>query len=301
MRYEIDTSMRVAKLGMVGLSALLAARVVVGCASDPGEPGYDAGTLPDVDIASDAGSNEDTGAAPSGDAGGDSTLSDDGGGSNPQAPDPSDGGDDVDASDGGHEADASDGGHEADASDGGHEADASDGGHEVDASDGGHEVDASDGASPVVDSGDDASSVVDSGDDSSSDAAAACVSCGSTVTFFGNTAGFVSVGGASVNIQGGTVPDGNTVSITAQTYPEGSVKAGHVHVVYSTDPAFTSQVDAPMTFDKQTNNNDQWYVILPAQPASTTVYFYLRAEGCDCTTVLYGNPTPGVNYTYTEE
>ncbi len=296
MRYEI-AAMRFQKFGMVGLVALLAARAFVGCSSDAGEPGYDAGTLPEAAIG-EAGGNEDTGAIAAGDdAGGDATLGDDGGGSS------DDGGGDTSLREG---TDAGDAGHEVDASDAGYASDASDAGHEVDASDAGHEVDANDAASPVVDAGDASSSDADASDASSSavdasDAAPACVSCGSTVSFLGNTAGFVSVGGATVDIQGGTLIAGTAVSIITQTYPQGSVTAGHAHVIYATDPSFTTQVDAPMTFDRQTNNNDQWYVVLPAQPASTTVYFYLRAEGCDCSTVLYGNPTGAGNYTYTEQ
>jgi hypothetical protein len=121
-----------------------------------------------------------------------------------------------------------------------------------------------------------------------------------TVTFLGNTEAFVT-GGARVALQSGTVPDGATVSITTQTYPQNSVTAGNAHLVYATDQNFTTQIDVPMTFDHQAGNNDQWYAVVPVQPANTTVYWYIHANGCDCTTVLYDNPGGLSSYTYTEQ
>jgi hypothetical protein len=323
--------MRAAKLGTVGLGVLFATRALIGCANDLGEASYDAGSLPDVGVlADDSGSNEDAGAPPASDDGGlDATLgSGDGGGAEdggegdtslPQGADAAGDAGSRDASDGSvRETDASDGAVNAqDASDGAVNAqDASDGGASaLDAGDGAaNAADASTGvadasdASPSSDddAGDASPSDIDASDaspdgDDASDAALACTSCGMSVSFLGNTAAFVSGTATSVPLQGGTVPDGATVSIITQTYPEGAVTAGNAHVIYATDSSFTTQLDAPMTFDHQTGNNDQWYVVLPAQPANTTVYWYVRADGCDCSTVLYNDPGGLASYTYTEQ
>jgi hypothetical protein len=149
------------------------------------------------------------------------------------------------------------------------------------------------------DAGDDASDAApaDASDAASADAsdAAACVACGSPLSFLGNTAAFVSGTSTQVGLHGGTAPASGTVSAVTQTYPQGA--ATSVHLVYATDAQFTSQVDVVMTFDKQTNNNDQWYAVLPAQPAGTTVYWYVDARSCDCTSTLY-DPGNFQNFTY---
>ena len=130
--------------------------------------------------------------------------------------------------------------------------------------------DAASDAPPEDASGDSASSS-DAASDASSDAAdsaPACVSCGTTVTFFGNTSAFVSANGNPVTLMGGTVPVGNTLSAVTQTYPKGSAT---VHLVYATNASFTGATDVVMTYDinQPVPNNDQWYTVLPMQNAGT--------------------------------
>ena len=93
--------------------------------------------------------------------------------------------------------------------------------------------------------------------------------------------------------------DGETVSAITQTYPKGSAAA---HLVYSTSSTFMPATDVVMTYDtnQPDPSNDQWYAILPVQPAGTTVYWYVQADGCDCATTLY-DPGNFTNFTYTEQ
>jgi hypothetical protein len=88
------------------------------------------------------------------------------------------------------------------------------------------------------------------------------------------------------------------VSAITQTYPQGAARS--VHVVYATDAQFQTQVDVVMTFDKTVGNNDQWYSVLPAQPSGTTVYWYVDAASCDCSTTLY-DPGNLQNFTYSQQ
>jgi hypothetical protein len=305
-----------AKLRVLGLGALLATRVVAGCSSGQGEEGFDAGGLDEVELPGpDAASGGDTSTVQETD-GGDATVTSD-----------EDSGSPMPGVDGGSETSTEPG----DASDAGGGADANDGAVSS-------LSDAGDAATSAVDAGDAAISTSDAGldagipdagtEDSSlptdagvgtdasdattsedagfedassfdaSDAAPACVSCGTTMTFLGNTAAFVSGTCTSVSLTGGTVPDGDTVSAITQTYPQGS--AASVHVVYATSSTFANAADVVMTFDHTSGNNDQWYTILPAQPASTTVYWYVYADGCDCSTVIY-DPGNFQNFTYTEQ
>jgi hypothetical protein len=314
--------MRTAKLAVLGLSALLSARIVAGCSSGQGEAGFDAGSLDEVEVpGADAGPSLDTGSPGQGTDGGDATVlgGDDGGSSTgitdggaeastEQSPDGSDAaGGEVDASDGAvsEPHDAGDAAASApDASDasssvqdaGSGDAATTDAGETADSAapdDAGVGIDASDATVPEDAGAEDASSSVDA-----SDAAPACVACGTTMSFLGNTAAFVSGTATSVSLTGGTVPDGDTVSAITQTYPQGS--AASVHVVYATSSSFANATDVVMTFDHTTGNNDQWYTVLPVQPASTTVYWYVYADGCDCSTVLY-DPGNFQNFTYTEQ
>jgi hypothetical protein len=308
--------MRAARVWVVGMGALLAGCIAVACSSSSGEGGEDAGSLDAFFTPEDAATPE-TSTISFGRDGGDATAVQGTDASSPSTDDASDstvpgadGGTDaasvVDASDAGQpSSDASDAAQSAfDASDAGSPPDAADSGSE----DAGEDSSAGEDAAAIDSGGEDAGASVndDAGDASedasedASDGAVACVSCGSTVTYLGGAAGFVSSSGSPVTLTGGgTVPDGDALSVVVQTYPKGSAA---VHAVYATSSSFSGATDVVMTYDTNQPNpsNDQWYVILPVQSASTTVYFYLYAAGCDCTTVLY-DPGGFTNFTYTEE
>jgi len=121
--------------------------------------------------------------------------------------------------------------------------------------------------------------------------------CTGPLSFLGNTNAYVN-GTAMADITNGTAAAGMPVTIVTQTYPPGS--ASDVHVVYtkSTDPGFTMKTDAVMIYDKFTMNNDQWYSIIPAQTAGTTIVWYLYADGYGSTTPLYYSNF-GNNFKYT--
>jgi hypothetical protein len=310
-----------AKLGVLGLGVLLSARIVAGCSSGQGEAGFDAGGLDEVELPGpDATSAGDTSTVLQEGDGGDATVASD-----------EDSGSPMPGVDGGSEASTEPG----DASDAGSEVDANDGSASLPSDAGDADasvVDAGDASITTSDAGADAGAdagIPDAGTEDSSlptdasvstdasdattsedagfedadsvdasDAAPACVSCGTTMTFLGNTAAFVTGTSTSVSLTGGTAPDGDTVSAITQTYPQGS--AASVHVVYATSSTFANATDVVMAFDHTSGNNDQWYTILPSQPASTTVYWYVYADGCDCSTVLY-DPGNFQNFTYTEQ
>jgi hypothetical protein len=181
--------------------------------------------------------------------------------------------------------------------------------------DAGPSEDASDSATPFdsgntgsEDSGsaEDATRGPDSSDGAATDSAAdvendapSCVaSCATALTFLGVTSAYAM--GTPVTLTGGTVPAGESLTAVTQTYPKGT--AASVHVVYATNSSFTGASDVTMTFDtNQPNpNNDQWYGIIPAQASKATVYWYLQADGCDCSSTLY-DPGNFMNYTYTQE
>jgi hypothetical protein len=108
------------------------------------------------------------------------------------------------------------------------------------------------------------------------------------LNFLGMTAASSATSGASVAIgvvdnggsgdMGGTAPASDGVAITTQTYPHGATK--EVHLLYSlTDVTVAMPTDVMMTFDKEVAPNDQWKATIPAQPAGTRVWFYVRAVG----------------------
>ena len=118
-------------------------------------------------------------------------------------------------------------------------------------------------------------------------------------SYLGGTQAFIT-GGAQImlattsNGTVPTVPSNATISVITQTFAPGTID--EIHVFYDVDPAFPNTVDLPMTFDKRVNANDQFYAVLPAQPASTHVYFYVTATSYSDVTKT--DPGNFVNFTY---
>jgi hypothetical protein len=94
--------------------------------------------------------------------------------------------------------------------------------------------------------------------------------------------------GVTVQLIGGTAPTTSTVSITTQTWPAGAAEA--VHLVTSlNDPNFHNPIDTLMQFDRNVGPNQQWIVMVPAQPTGTHVFWYVRAVGWDGTMLVQNN------------
>jgi hypothetical protein len=121
----------------------------------------------------------------------------------------------------------------------------------------------------------------DGGADAATDAGADATTAVGHPSYFGNTAAFIT-GGRQLALAADSVPAGSTVSVITQTYPKGTTAS--VHAVYATNPQFTGATDVALAFDKDVGNNEQWYVVLPAQPSGTNVVWYLYAVGGDGTT-----------------
>jgi hypothetical protein len=288
---------------VLGLGALLAA-CAAGCSSDAGEAPFDAGDLSDVVLTGHDGGASHDGAAPADASPADATT-----GGDSSLPSGDDSGA-VDASEGGAPSEAGvDAAHDTGAADTG--VDSSGGGDA--ASDANGNADGGVDSSGDTDAGGDDGGDGGTGDDSSVDAsgddaagddaggdaggdAAACVACGSPLSFLGNTAAFEN--GQKISLTGGTVPSGAAVSAITQTYPKGAALS--VHLVYATDSAFKTQVDVVMNKDADQGNNNQWYFVIPAQASGTTVYWYVYADSCDCKTTLYA-PGNFQNFTYAQQ
>jgi hypothetical protein len=305
--------MRAANFAFVGLSALLAARVVSGCSSDQGEPGYDAGTLPDGDlVGDDAGSNEDTGVAPTEDGGGDATRpsGDDGGGSIDDAGGDTSVPEGTDASDAGSE-DASDGAaHDVDASDGAASA--------VDASDGAvGALDASDAASNDVDASDASSTEVDASDasvavDAGFDASAACATLGGGNPIHGvSSSAPYEDGGIDVMTYAlnggpsgtGDAPAGATVTFQAWTMPADVMSS--ISVVYFLNGDAGSTETLPLTLAGVDDAGagavyQLWTATPPAQTSGTGVTWWVRGtDACHSGVDYYSNNSN--NYFYSTQ
>lgn len=123
--------------------------------------------------------------------------------------------------------------------------------------------------------------------------AAACVAA--QLGFLGNTKAFeTDVRPLDLTIVE-SVSAAGTVSVTTETWPQGTVGDLRVYYWLGTDSA--NQRELPMLFDRTAGNNEQWYAILPAQAAGTRVTWYLKATGYDGK-VLYDSRN-GANFVYT--
>ena len=117
--------------------------------------------------------------------------------------------------------------------------------------------------------------------------------CAAQASFLGNTAAF-ETGGKQLDLtRTDTVSSAKTVSITTQTYPPGTMK--EIHLIYTVD-AFKTQGDVAMSFDKLAQNNEQWFGVIPAQPAGTTVTWFIHAISYDGKDFYYSNR--GANFSY---
>jgi hypothetical protein len=121
--------------------------------------------------------------------------------------------------------------------------------------------------------------------------------CTTAPTFEGNVAAYVAIAGTPVY-----PPNGGTSSTTlgtdfyVETSPKGSEKA--VHLFYSINNNFggVPGTDLVMQFNQWLGSNDQWKATVPAQPAGTTVYWYLRFDHYDGGAAYWSNY--GNNFSY---
>jgi hypothetical protein len=114
--------------------------------------------------------------------------------------------------------------------------------------------------------------------------------CTGQLTTFNNQAAYESGTANLVNIQGGTASAANSVSVIVQTAPRGSAQI--VELFYTTDGTTNNPTTLTMSADPLTPSNatyQQWYVIIPQQPAGTTVIFWMRATGWDGTILFNSN------------
>jgi hypothetical protein len=312
-----------AKLGVLGLGVLLSARIVAGCTSSPGEGGYDAGGLDEVELPGpDATPGADTSTVLQEADGGDATLNTEDSGS----PVPGDdGGSDTstalgDGGDAGSEADANDGAvsESADASDGAvtSAVDAGDSStSSVDASDAASSEDASDASLPPVDSGDDSGTEVDAADaatgteDAGFDASAACATLagGNPIQGVGATAAYSDGGFDQITYAYGTAPSGtgvaplgDTVYFEAWTSPLGVVDSLYVMYEVNGGSAQSLPLTQGATINTPPNGVQGWGASLASQASGATVVWWVQGpDVCNAATNYYSNS--GSNYAYTTQ
>ncbi len=124
--------------------------------------------------------------------------------------------------------------------------------------------------------------------------------CVGALSFLGHTAAYLSgVTSNNVVTNGMNIDTGQSVTIVTETYPPGA--ASDVHLVYSNNGRNLDNTnpgtDLVLTYDKFTQNNDQWYAVIPAQLSATTVYWYVYARGNGVTAPLYDSNS-SANYNY---
>jgi hypothetical protein len=281
--------MRAVQVGFIGLGALLAGCVAIGCSSNAATSD-DGGIADDAFVGSeDAFSQPDTSVRLPGTDAGDATLSqgdssvppgDDAGDSSPASDAGTDSSDGAtpgnDAGDAGDSsaADASDG-SSLDASDAGDAslADASDAAWSDDASDAAS-TDAADAASE--DAGEDASE--DAADGAAFDAAALCSGFNLAGDAINGITATTSPGGTALNIvttdpSQNQIPDGSQVIVTATTSPIGVME--DISIGYFTSASATN-IFVPMTLVPTSGGtNQEWQGTIPAVANATQVSFWV--------------------------
>ncbi len=104
------------------------------------------------------------------------------------------------------------------------------------------------------------------------------------LSWVGNTRLYITNGGA-LPTRDGMLEPSQTLTITTQTHPIAHGQT--VYAVVTTDNWATTQ-EFVFSFDYNTGNNTQWYLVLGPYPAGTYVQFYIRAQGSGGQ-VLYDN------------
>ena len=123
--------------------------------------------------------------------------------------------------------------------------------------------------------------------------------CTAKLDTFNNQAGYQTGTSTLVNINGGTAPATNSVSVVVQTAPRGSAQT--VTLTYTIDN-FTTSTTMPMIADPNTPagaSYQQWYFIIPQQSMGTKVIFYMLATGWDGTQIY--NSNFNANWSYTSQ